>query len=253
MVFEGAAQASKGSETMPKKIYDHHKKAGNQGDVVKHIALIAALDKVLQKHRGSVFRYADVFAGYAHNPLVQGNEWKQGIGKLFGRQDLDNNEHTTLYNRWYLTRLQIPGGTYPGSSLIAADMGACKKKNIKLSLWDISQPAIANLRKVFRGQGHSIFHYAASPSQIEVKSADFLLIDPPDGTKHTWDLICEFLAEWQPSCSHLASSERKYNEEATEGAQAIRAIKKCGLGRSLPGYKSALECGRPNDWMSIGL
>ena len=28
--------------------YDHHMKAGNQGDCVKHPALIAALDTVLQ-------------------------------------------------------------------------------------------------------------------------------------------------------------------------------------------------------------
>ena len=178
---------------MLKKVYDHHKKAGNQGDVVKHIALIAALDKVVHNHRGPVFRYADIFAGYAHNPLIRGYEWKQGIGKLFGRQGLDKNEHTALYERWYLTRPQLLGGMYPGSSLIAADMAAWKKKKIKLSLWDISPSVIADLMKIFSGGGHNIFHRPAKPSEKDVRSADFLLIDPPDGKKQTWDLICEYL------------------------------------------------------------
>ncbi len=184
---------------MSKKVYDHHKKAGNQGDVVKHIALIAALDKVLHNHRGPVFRYADIFAGYAHNPLVKGNEWKQGIGKLFGRQGLDKNEHTALYERWYLTRPQLLGGMYPGSSLIAADMAAWKKKKIDVCLWDTSGFVIADLNKVFFGQGQSIFDKPASPNQKEVRSADFLLTDPPDGEKQTWDLICQFLANDNPA------------------------------------------------------
>lgn len=43
--------------------YDHHEKVGNQGDVVKHVALLAALDKDLENHKRSDFCYADTFAG----------------------------------------------------------------------------------------------------------------------------------------------------------------------------------------------
>src|SRR5581483_2262064 len=86
--------------------YDHHEKAGNQGDVVKHVALLAALDKVLGKHQRSDFRYADTFAGYAHSPIVQGGEWEHGIGVILGEQNakrLDHNRHTSLWLRWYLS------------------------------------------------------------------------------------------------------------------------------------------------------
>ena len=216
---------------MPKKVYDHHKKAGNQGDVVKHIALIAALDKVLHNHRGPVFRYADTFAGYAHNPLIRGYEWKQGIGKLFREQGLDKNEHTALYERWYLTRPQLLGGMYPSSSLIAADMAAWKKKKIKLCLWDTSEFVIADLNKVFFGQGQSIFDKPASPNQKEVRSADFLLIDPPDGTKQTWGLICQFLANrnravliWLPVNANTRKKppdEHKQSESSRNSARGL--------------------------------
>jgi 23S rRNA A2030 N6-methylase RlmJ len=184
---------------MQTKIYDHRSKAGNQGDVIKHIALIAALDRALDEHRGPTFKYADIFAGYAQNPLARGNEWKQGVGKLFERQDLNDNEHTALYKKWYLSRLKPPGGVYPGSSLIAADLCTWKKKKFQLFLWDTGESPIADLKKVFIGQGHSIFHRAAAPTEQEVISADFLLIDPPDGSKETWDSICKFLANRNPA------------------------------------------------------
>ena len=228
---EGAAEASNNLETMPKKVYDHHKKAGNQGDVIKHIALIAALDTVLEKHRGTVFSYADIFAGYARNPLVRGNEWRHGIGKLSGRQDLDNNEHTALYKRWYLTRPQLLGGTYPGSCLIAADMGAWKKRKIHLCLWDTSPSVLADLNKVFIGQGHRIVGQAASPNQREAKYSDFLLIDPPDGTKQTWDFICDFLANgnsavliWLPvnaNTTNRPPNEHKQSELSRNAALTV--------------------------------
>ncbi len=164
---------------MPRKVYDHHKKAGNQGDVIKQVALIAALDKVLDEHRALTFCYADIYAGYAHNPLIKGNEWKHGIGKLWRRQKADNNQHTAMYSKWYLSRPQLVGGMYPGSSLIASDMCASKGKNVSLSLWDNSPSVIADLSKVFHGQGHSIFSRPADLDDSEVQSAHFLLIDPP--------------------------------------------------------------------------
>ena len=78
--------------------YDHNKKAGNQGDVVKHVAEAAALDSILKGWPSKEFRYADIFAGYALNPLDKGKEWKQGIGKLVGREELTKNDHVKLWS-----------------------------------------------------------------------------------------------------------------------------------------------------------
>ncbi len=48
--------------------YDQNDKAGNEGDICKHPALIAGLDRTIAD-ADAPFRYADIFAGYATNPL----------------------------------------------------------------------------------------------------------------------------------------------------------------------------------------
>lgn len=163
--------------------YDHHKKAGNQGDVVKHVALIAALDTIISMPSNSCrkIHYADMFAGYAYSPLIQGNEWDQGIDKVFRKGNkLSENRHTKLWYEWYLQgRPKLLGGVYPGSSLIANDV--CCLHNVKpsLSLWDISQEVIANLTHTYSKSGHRIFCSPAVAESKVVKSSDFLFIDPP--------------------------------------------------------------------------
>lgn len=178
---------------MPKGAFDHHKKAGNEGDVVKHVALIAALDSVVDQHRGGAFHYADIYAGYAHHCLQNGGEWTKGIGKLCRRCELRENQHTALYYEWYLSRPQFEGGFYSGSSLIAADVCKWKKKDYRLSLWDISRKAVSDLKRVFKGKQHHICGKAATTADSGLQSADFVLIDPPDGTEKTWARICAFL------------------------------------------------------------
>jgi hypothetical protein len=65
--------------------FDPKEHAGNEADVCKHPALIAALDKTLARRnsrrspagRGRrPFQYADLFAGYAETPLLKSGEWK---------------------------------------------------------------------------------------------------------------------------------------------------------------------------------
>lgn len=59
--------------------YDHATKAGNQGDVVKHPALVATLRGLLAEQDG-MFRYADTFAGRWDYDLSRSYGWRQGIG-----------------------------------------------------------------------------------------------------------------------------------------------------------------------------
>lgn len=178
---------------MPNAAYDHHQKAGNEGDVVKHVALIAALDSLLDQHRGGAFRYADVYAGHAHHCLRKGGEWISGIGKLRGRWELKENPHTALYFEWYLSRPQFEGGFYPGSSLIAADVCNWKKKAYRLSLWDTNETVVKDLKTWFSKKVHRIHARPASPSEEDIRSACILFIDPPDGKKETWEKVAGFL------------------------------------------------------------
>ena len=84
--------------------YDHHEKAGNQGDVVKHVALIAALDTILQECDQTTFRYADTFAGYAYSPIIQGNEWDRGIGRVVDVVPFADSEEPGKEQRGHVDR-----------------------------------------------------------------------------------------------------------------------------------------------------
>lgn len=163
--------------------YDHHAKAGNQGDVVKHVALLAAIDRTLDGHERPDFRYADTFAGYARSPLILGGEWKDGIKVLADPARLDKlsgNPHTALWRDWYLGRRpQLLGGFYPGSSLVASDACCRRGKQAALSLWDISPQVVADLMEAYSGLGHSINARPARHTAKAVRHADFILIDPP--------------------------------------------------------------------------
>ena len=66
------------TESMP---YDHSAKIGNQGDVVKHIALFAALRHLLKgRSADGEFVCADIHAGRPDYVLPEKGEWQYGIG-----------------------------------------------------------------------------------------------------------------------------------------------------------------------------
>jgi 23S rRNA A2030 N6-methylase RlmJ len=96
--------------------YDHNVKAGNEGDICKHPALIAALDKTITDSV-TPMRYADVFAGYATNPLNAAGEWKQGIEVVAREHLLTGNAHVSMWAEAANLRTRPhAGGTYPGSA-----------------------------------------------------------------------------------------------------------------------------------------
>ena len=63
--------------------YDHAKKIGNQGDLIKHFALTVAVKK-MASGRDS-FSYLDVHSGRRIYALPDGGKWEQGIGKFAER------------------------------------------------------------------------------------------------------------------------------------------------------------------------
>jgi 23S rRNA A2030 N6-methylase RlmJ len=177
--------------------YDHHRKAGNQGDVVKHPALIAAVDTVVAGHGAEAFRYADAFAGYAWNPLVAGNEWNAGIGRIGGHPGLQRNQHVALWANWYGVHGGLqPGQRYPGSARIVADVCRQRGTQAEMALWDISNAACADLVEEFGGEGHAVFHEAASCADPLALDSDLLFLDPPD--KSHWTVIHSFLQRRVP-------------------------------------------------------
>lgn len=159
--------------------YDHNNKAGNEGDIVKHVALIASLNTFSVSHQSDSLKYADIYSGYAFNPIMPQNEWKNGIGKIHKQCNKCKNKHVQLYFKWYLSRPQLIGGTYPGSSLIAGDTIKYSELTSKLVLYDISEKVIDNLKTAYENTDHKIYNYAAKYNDKEIKEADFIFIDPP--------------------------------------------------------------------------
>ena len=190
--------------------YDHHRKAGNEGDCVKHPALIAALDDILcQPPEGGVgvtnkpFHYLDVFAGHAWHPLLDAGdvpgvqkalEWKKGIGTLHKKllnASEELNEHVLRWQDWYLPdRPSLVRGWYPGSSVIAADMCRKHDRHVRMTVFDISDEVHDDLRRWFLPVhptdltksdwcviGRSLD--ATAVKEGGIREPDFVFIDPP--------------------------------------------------------------------------
>ncbi len=160
--------------------YDHNIKAGNKGDIVKHTALIAALDSVVQQCNAPRFRYIDVYGGYASNPILSRNEWVEGVGKIHSHAHKVKNTDVKKYYEWYLSRPNLIGGIYPGSSLIAYDVITNTKIKPHITIHDISDKVIQNLDMAYTDvDGIRIIKNSADPEDDGVQNADFIFIDPP--------------------------------------------------------------------------
>lgn len=161
--------------------YDHHKKAGNHGDIVKHVALTAALQGLLPSFKDETFWYADTFAGYAWNPLVdqRGHEWKQGVGALVSHlQRFEENDSIQHWANCYLDSKQLVGSQYPGSSVLVRDLLEEHGVTFRISLWDIGENPINSLKEEF-GDSATVYHRPATNDEEDIRNATFTFIDPP--------------------------------------------------------------------------
>ena len=140
--------------------YDHFKKAGNLGDVIKHPGLIAATSVICKS--GVTFRYADTFAGYAFNPLLSSGQWKQGIGKLLNSSEKIDNPHVAFWRQLWHCSVGLIGSTYPGSSVFV--LKACLQRSCRFiaRLWDVSPLVITQLMTAYNPSDVSVFPRSAT-------------------------------------------------------------------------------------------
>lgn len=208
--------------------YDHRTKAGNQGDVIKHVALMAAARHALDG-KASTFKYADAYAGPAGSLLVPGGEWASGVGKI-NRSIEACSVDVARWLRWYLARPQPVGSRYPGSSLIMADAAADARRRIRMTLWDISREVIEDLRKVFPDQ--DVRHESVLETAEAIRSADLLFIDPPTLTDQ-WPLLLSLMTHgrnmlaWLPinaAVRHGSVKPSSISETQFEEVSAIPSI-----------------------------
>lgn len=159
-------------------MYDHNEKAGNQGDVVKHTALLAAADALITASSGD-FDYADTFAGYAFNVLQSTGEWRYGIGKLWQSGSRCDNVNVTFWRDLWDCKPGLLGSAYPGSSLFIFKLCMSKTRNFRARLWDTSPAVIAQLIETYDKQQVMIHPWPAIPDDFKDRKPNLLLIDPP--------------------------------------------------------------------------
>lgn len=204
---------------------DHSKKAGNQGDVVKHVALIAAC-RIVFNGSGRSFRYVDGFAGPAGSLLLPGGEWTRGVGKV-DRSAEPVSPDVGKWFQWYLPRPQVVGSRYPGSALIAADIARDLEKRLTMTLFDISCDAVCDLRSVLPKA--QVVHDSVSQENVAVGSADLLFIDPPR-LGDLWPLVLALIGcgrnmlAWLPINAAVVKGRASISHKAEEQLQTV-----CGM------------------------
>lgn len=160
-------------------MYDHNVKAGNQGDVIKHTALIAAASVMIAKGKDT-FHYADTFAGYAYNPLKSEGEWRNGIGVSHDSGFAFKSPTVKFWQELWECKVGLRGSVYPGSSLFMFKLCMSKGIAFKARLWDISPAVISQLVTFYDRNEVEIFTRPAKEVDFAGDKPDLLLIDPPD-------------------------------------------------------------------------
>ena len=159
-------------------MYDHNKKAGNQGDVIKHTALIAAAGALMMECSGK-FEYADTFAGYAFNPLTSDGEWRYGIAVSGRSEHTPGTAAVKFWRELWSCRAGLRGSVYPGSSTFILKL--CQHNNLTFHarLWDTSSAVVAQLMNAFNADEVEIYPRPAKTTDFSVIKPNLLLIDPP--------------------------------------------------------------------------
>lgn len=205
--------------------YDHRLKAGNQGDVVKHVALLAVVRSCLGG-TSRLLNYVDAFAGPAGSLLLPGGEWGRGVGRL-NRAAAVESPHVGSWIRWYLARPQLTGSRYPGSALVVSDAAVEAGMPVSMTLWDISEAVVADLRAVFPKQ--TVLHRPVDPAHPSVNNADLLFVDPP-GLAEQWPLVLELLQRgrtmlaWLPINVAIVNRKVRLSSLAEEQLDAVRHL-----------------------------
>ena len=164
--------------------YDHSRKIGNQGDVVKHSVLHNCVLKLLSRiAEDDPFVYAESHCGRATYILPEGSEWKHGIGLLSSKKKIDRQNCPEIddYFESSLSSTMKVGQQYFGSSNIVFRCLRSHGRKFQFSLFEKDVHAFDDLRRF----------YSQWSTDVQIKNQDgyegleglgtasLALIDPP--------------------------------------------------------------------------
>lgn len=171
--------------------YRHQFKAGNLGDVFKHVALGAVLRELTADPRP--LTVVDTHAGAGRYVLGPTGEWTAGVGRFDGGLPADAPAAVRAWHAAAARRTPNRGGTYPGSPRFA--LGALRPQD-RLVLVELIDDVRAELAahlddprvEVRGGDGlAALAALHATPGRL------LAFVDPPFTRKAEWDEVADAL------------------------------------------------------------
>lgn len=167
--------------------YDHSKKIGNQGDLLKHSILHNSVLHILnQTAPEGLFVYAESHCGRASyiSPDEKGSEWKNGIGLLSSttKEDRASCPGIESYFDATLSSKMKMGQQNYGSSAIAFRCCRVLNRGFRFELYETNIHACDDLTRFYSPwleEGIRIHNVDGYDGIKKLDSASLLLVDPP--------------------------------------------------------------------------
>ncbi|HEY6909082.1 MAG TPA: 23S rRNA (adenine(2030)-N(6))-methyltransferase RlmJ [Myxococcales bacterium] len=159
--------------------YAHARHAGNAGDVLKHVALIAILEDLLRDP--SPLTYVETHAGDGLYPLGSAGEWGEGALRVWGAQDGLLGRYARIL-RGYSEPGAVRPRAVPGSPLVAR---ALLRPCDRMLLHEIQAQSAGVLRRCLPdAEVREKDGLAALPAAAQGRA--LVLLDPPYTQKQEW-------------------------------------------------------------------
>jgi 23S rRNA A2030 N6-methylase RlmJ len=164
--------------------YDHSRKIGNQGDVVKHSVLHNCVSQLLSRSaQEETFTYAESHCGRPSYILPEGSEWKHGIGLLSSKTNEARKDFPRIeaYFQSTLSSQMKVGQQYFGSSNIVFRCLRTTSHHFRLELFETDVHAYDDLTRFYAPWSADV-HLNNRDGYEGVRSlasASLVLIDPP--------------------------------------------------------------------------
>lgn len=180
--------------------YRHSFHAGNHADVLKHLVLMLIIESLQQKEKG--FYYLDTHAGIGRYRLSSDHaqktaEFKEGIGRLWGRDDLPAAVARYVHQIKKLNGSDKALRYYAGSPMIATNMLRSQDRALLCELHPTDFPLLRNNFqsfdnvKVYLGNGYQQIKATLPPKERR----GLVLIDPPYELKEDYDLVVKAIVD----------------------------------------------------------
>jgi 23S rRNA A2030 N6-methylase RlmJ len=236
--------------------YDHSKKIGNEGDLVKHVVLHNCTTHLLANNpisEQNPFIYFECHAGRPHYILPEKGEWKNGIGSLIGGATIEERSKKASVDSFCKAHLQndvSSGMQYFGSSNIVfrTIRASTMEQSFKIILHDTDPDVIDDLASYFapwisqmsinQSSGYlglsSILKNSITPSLV--------LLDPPSLETTKISPCIKILREkkisyicWTPrtSAQNPPANDRPIGFQPSESQSSIKFGSETDLGKHI--------------------